>query len=182
MESSPVPNILASLVSLLGIWVLCFVFYRSYRVDVFRHKMFALRDSFFDEAAAGRISFEAPAYGLLRSTMNGFIRFAHRVSFMQVILAGLFATPEDRRASSFNAAMTEATEKLTLEQRRCLEWYQLRMNLLVAEHFVFGSPVVVAVIVPVALYLTAKKLLLQLLSRFGTLEAVDSAALACGQQ
>ena len=66
---------LTSTISLFGILYLLLWRYRAYRVDLFRHKMFKLRDELFDDAADGNIDFNSPAYQLLRTTMNGFIRF-----------------------------------------------------------------------------------------------------------
>jgi hypothetical protein len=37
----------------------------------------------FDYAADGNISFNDPAYALLRKSMNGFIRYAHTLTFFR---------------------------------------------------------------------------------------------------
>lgn len=71
---------LSSVISLALGWVLLFWLYPSYNTDRFRQSMFALRDRLFDEARGGTISFEHPAYRLLRMTINGFMRYAHRMS------------------------------------------------------------------------------------------------------
>jgi hypothetical protein len=43
-------------------------------LDRFRQDVFGLRDELWDFAASGQISFDDPAYRLLRQLMNGFIR------------------------------------------------------------------------------------------------------------
>ena len=68
--------------SLLGLWVWFFWLYRDYRVDAYRQRVFALRNELWDYAAAGHISFDDPAYLVVRNRMNGLIRFAHLLSLI----------------------------------------------------------------------------------------------------
>src|SRR5438105_11888454 len=96
-------TVIASLVSLLGLWTLLFWFYHDYAIDKVRQEMFALRDQFFDEAAAGLIPFDHPAYGLLRSTMNGFIRFAHKLTLPDLLVLGVIDRFSSDRVSAEQA-------------------------------------------------------------------------------
>ena len=70
-------------------WIAIFVFWRNYRIDKFRDQLFALRNELFDYAAQGGVSFDEPAYGILRNTMNGLLRYAERISFTHAILANV---------------------------------------------------------------------------------------------
>lgn len=73
----------AMVVTTLGLCllaVLVLFLWREHRVDAFRQRMFEIRDELFDFAAEGNISFDDPAYGSLRSLLNGYIRFAHKMS------------------------------------------------------------------------------------------------------
>ena len=82
-------TILISLISITILWVGLFWLYRDYCIDLFRQRMFALRDELFDQAAKGAIPFNHKSYGMLRVSMNGFIRFAHDFSlahFLFVVL------------------------------------------------------------------------------------------------
>jgi hypothetical protein len=72
--------------SLLVLWVLAFGCWRPYRADQLRQELFGLRDQLFDYAAGGGVSFDHPAYTRLRTTLNGMIRFAHRVTFLRLCL------------------------------------------------------------------------------------------------
>ncbi|HUY95832.1 MAG TPA: hypothetical protein VMU71_11055 [Terracidiphilus sp.] len=56
------------------------------QIDSFRQRMFAVRDELFDYAADGNISFEHPAYVLLREQMNGFIRYAHHLTVFRMLM------------------------------------------------------------------------------------------------
>src|SRR6266513_245936 len=80
-----VATVLASVVSVLLLAVLYFWLYRDYRMDLFRHRLFRLRDELFDVARDGALSFDHPAYGLLRMTLNGFIRFGGRLGVVTVL-------------------------------------------------------------------------------------------------
>ena len=75
--------------SLALLWILYAWLYKGYIIDLYRQKMFILRDQLFDEALEGLISFDHPAYGTLRNTMNGYIRFAHRINIMDGLLLSL---------------------------------------------------------------------------------------------
>ena len=75
---------LQTLVSLaILLWFLLFAI-PEYRQDRFRQSLFEVRDALFDYAAAGNISFDHPAYGMLRSITNGYIRYAHKMSLLQL--------------------------------------------------------------------------------------------------
>ena len=68
----------------LTVGVLWFTYscvYKRVRNDIFRENLFAVRDELFDYMLARKLSFQDPAYGLLRSSLNGMIRGAHEGSF-----------------------------------------------------------------------------------------------------
>jgi len=63
-----------------------------FRLDCYRQKMFAVRDELFDYAADGHISFDDPAYVLLRSQMNGMIRYGHQLTLFRMTVTWLMRT------------------------------------------------------------------------------------------
>jgi hypothetical protein len=133
-------NAMTSILALAGIVYLFFWAYRKYRTELFRQEMFILRDQLFDEAANGLINFEHPAYGMLRSTMNGFIRFAHK----PLALSAIFSTAaimqyEKVSKTSFDMRLTQKLEDLPLDVRHRVMHYKSRMDRLVLGH-VFGAP------------------------------------------
>jgi hypothetical protein len=78
-----VPELSIIIQSHLTLIVLAFVIFGLWpgqRTDLFRQQMFAVRDELFDFAADENISFDDPAYILLRGLMNGFIRYAHNLT------------------------------------------------------------------------------------------------------
>lgn len=176
-------RVLYTLVSLTGLYVLLFWLYRDLCVDAFRQKMFELRDSLFDEAEAGMIPFDHPAYGVLRSTMNGFIRFAHRLSLLQLIIASLVALRGEDPQPSFAERWEKAADNLRVEQRERMDFYLLRMNYLAVSYVVLGSPILlVTVVTPLFFVFLGKRLFKQTLSGMrGLFEEVDSTAFAYGE-
>lgn len=136
---------LASLASIGMLAVLLFRLYRHLALEQFRQKIFALRDELFDCALDGQIAFTAPAYGLLRQTMNGMIRFGHRANLLFAAMLGITAI--EPRQPSFRARMQQAKRSLSGEQRQLVDEFQRRMNFLTIEFLVLGSPLVMATVI-----------------------------------
>ncbi len=170
---------LATLASLLGIWWV-FVLYRDYCVDKFREHVFALRGELFDEAAAGLVDFNDPAYGMLRSTMNGFIRFGHRLGFLQIFLT-VFAFGKE--AGSFPKKWGQASKDLAPDVRTRLESYLDQLNIYVIRHIVWSSLFfLITIILPLIVIFFANRIFASLASGLKpAVESIDSAALVCGE-
>jgi hypothetical protein len=172
-----------SLVSVAGLWIMLFWFYRDYRVDAFRQELFALRDSLYDYADQGHILFEHKAYGQLRSAMNGFIRFGHRVSLLQAILFLIFGRSDfGSTRNDFDENWESALKELDSDVRSAMENYRKQMNWILVQHLVASSPILVAsIIVPLFLWAVGKYSLDSFLRRLRhPLNGMDSAAMAYG--
>jgi len=180
---SDVITVLISLASITLMLILLFWLYQDYRVDVFRQKMFKLRDELFDEAKNGRIDFDDNAYGMLRDSMNGFIRFGHRFNLMQVILLNFLIKNENNIGKSFSDRLDENMKNYSDEQREIVKLYYLRMNFYIVEHLILSSLVLlVTIFIPALFLLEAKKHLDKTVSYFsGSLNRLDIAALANGK-
>src|SRR6266576_646661 len=135
-------TVVASVISLLALWVVYCLSYRDYRVDLFRQRLFELRDRVFDFARSGELSFDHPAYGILRSTINGFIRFGHRFGMFQIIL---FVSSIRRRdfqdagELQFHERWRNATTDLPDSTREKLNQFMLEMQLIVGDQLLFTS-------------------------------------------
>jgi hypothetical protein len=141
MNNETVYNAMTSIPALVGILYLFSWEYRKYRTDLFREEMFILRDQLFDEAARGLIYFDHPAYGMLRSTMNGFIRFAHRpMALTAMFSAAAIKEYEKVSKTSFEKRLNQELENLPEEARQRLLHYKQRMDRLAAVHLLFGTP------------------------------------------
>lgn len=123
-------------------WSLLFWLWSAVRLDCFRQRMFEVRDELFDYAASGRISFDHPAYRLLRQSMNGFIRYGHQLSFSQFVMTWLsWKAMEGRDSFRWETKWHEALNTLGPETRRDLLQFHARAALHVGERIVFGSPI-----------------------------------------
>lgn len=139
-------TVIHSLVSLLGLWVLMLL-WRDYRIDAFRQRLFALRDELFDYAASGGIDFNDPAYGMLRTTLNSMIRFAHRVSFFRLALTLLAHQSHPQQALRPYMEWRKAVKSVpsrTAQQR--LNVIHTRMMILMVRHLLWGSPLLFTII------------------------------------
>src|SRR5579875_2992912 len=85
-------------ISAVGLLIL-FNLYRDYKKDQVRDDLFGLRDQLFDYAVDEKI-LDHPGYIKLREIINAMIRYAHRISLLQLILwtlAPRFVSVEGRK-------------------------------------------------------------------------------------
>ena len=73
-------------IDLALLYLIVFVLYRKYRVDALRHRLFVVRGGLFDYALANGLAFNDPAYVMLRDTINGTLRFAHKISVTRFLV------------------------------------------------------------------------------------------------
>ena len=195
-------TVVASVISLLALWVVYCWIYRDYRVDLFRQRLFELRDRVFDFARSGQLSFDHPAYGILRSTINGFIRFGHRFGVLQIVLFVSIIRRRDFQDAGelqFHDRWRNAIADLPESTRDKLNHFMLDMQLIVGDQLLFTSPMLVITLVPVVvwavLWVLLKTMREQVLARLRTrpfraiyatfrrnwIDPVNSAALEAGQ-
>lgn len=180
MENSNFVIVFVSALGLSALWAFYFWFYWDYRIDKTRQELFSLRDELFDLAADGRISFHHPAYGLLRTTMNGMIRYTHRVDILHV-LALLYASRHlqvENFLARFNEEINPIEDKDVKE--KLLKLF-LRMNGVVGKHLILGSIPLLIVVAVVSVCMIARQgwrdLTGRLSKRFlGVLGKIDSRA------
>jgi hypothetical protein len=144
---------LEGLIALAILSLLVFNLYPASRLDAFRQKMFAQRDQLWDYAAAGKISFEDPAYLLLRKLMNGFIRYGHQLSFFRVVMTTIHwhafgQAPERTWHAKWNKALSQVEDP---EVRQHLEAARQGALTAMAKHLTTGSPILLTMLVGVAI-------------------------------
>ena len=182
---------ISTLLSMALLWILAMWLYRSYRVAYFRNEMFALRDSLFDLARTGKIPFDHKAYTTLRSMCNGYIRFGERLTVSSLTLFRLGLDGEHlaylRARPDLNERLAEMTNDLPDDVRRALREHKSKMHDLVAGQLVFGSPLLVATLLPPALMWAILRLHMRVIQRMrrylrrAIADKVDEAALAMGE-
>jgi hypothetical protein len=174
--------VLTSLISVTIIWIGVFWLYRDYRIDLFRQRMFSLRDEMFDRAAVGDIPFDHKSYGMLRVTMNGFIRFAHELNLAYFILTMIRHSRSGFERSPLAEKFSENMEKLPVEQRAILNKFRARMAFLVLRHILASSPLLLmTLVVPLVCWLAMRAFwekLLELLQK--PMEKMSDMAFAVG--
>jgi len=143
LTTTQLANILQGL-AVAAIWS-CLIFgvIRYARLDDFRQRMFAVRDELFDFAADGNISFNHPAYTLLREQMNGFIRYGHDLTVFRLLMTALMAKITGRVAekSWFREWKTAVDSIADRAVREKLEFFHDEGMTLVVKRLVIGSPV-----------------------------------------
>lgn len=129
-------------ISLLLLWILFFWLYRDYRLDLFRQRMFSLRDELFDLADSGELSFNCKAYGMLRSLINGNIQFGHQLGFLELVFFCFVGKREKSKFSSakrFEETWEVSCKELSPETARKLQHLRTRMHVLVFDQLIFTS-------------------------------------------
>lgn len=142
METSMLLNVVLATIALLG---LCLVarLWESLSVEWTRQRIFRLRDELFDDALAGRVSFQAPAYRVLRDRLNGYIRFSHTCSWLSIFVTYFTVKRSSALLEEFNQAEQAWERDLKLvpaEAARRLERIDERASQIMAWHMVIGSP------------------------------------------
>jgi len=188
-QTITIVDILFATIVCATLWYLIFFLFRDYFTDSFRQSMFTLRDNLFDEARNGLVDFNHPAYGLLRETMNGYLRFGHQLSALSLII--FYALPSSRKALkmpafSFEIKWGKKTKGLTKDQLERLTGYRNTMQKLVIKYLWKSSPTLlfltaacVLVLIPAILAVLLRDRLLGLLS--APVSNINSAAMAYGK-
>ena len=134
-------------IKLVFVWVLAYCFWRPYRTDALRQRLFSLRDQLFDVAADGRIAFDDPAYWRLRRMMNCMIRFGHRISLIRLVIAAIgmprAIVDSDSSYKKWKTAV-DAVESNDLRQE--IRSIHNEMGNVVIRHIIVGCPLLWIVI------------------------------------
>ncbi len=120
------------------------------RVDLLRHRLFVIRTRLFDEASAGRISFDSHAYRYTRTVINGMLRFAHRVSFSRALAARLVMKKSDVRIAV--KCRSWALDRSNDLEREIAQRYLRDANVAIMKHLA-TSPFVGIALVPLIAWL-----------------------------
>ena len=143
---------LQGVVSIAALLFIALVLFNNYRVDLLRQELFELRDRLFDEAMAGRLSFDSRAYRATRIMINGMLRFAHRASLARFLVAlGLLQRNDLQHAGrSFEQAMAASSE---VDRQLCAAYIR-EVNAAIARHLI-KSPFSFMLLVPISYTLAA---------------------------
>lgn len=131
--------VLKSLGLLVALWFFVYYFWRDYRLDAFRDDVFTLRDEMFLYAAQGNISFQDPAYVLLRSRMNVILRYAHEFNLFNFAAVALTPSLTLRRTNAALIEWEEAVVRLPSPIQDRMREFQIALAVKAFEHMTFAS-------------------------------------------
>lgn len=176
-------NIVYSLISILFILLFVFWVLQDYFVDKFRQEMFSLRDNLFDEAMNKKIAFNDKPYLMLRTSMNGFIRFGHRLNIWQIIFLNLYAHNGTKDHPTFNKKMDVFMKDFTEEQKSIFNRYHVLMNFYVLKYAIFSSTLLTLTVITPVIFFVAMKIQYVMLTKAykSFMDRIDSAAFASGK-
>lgn len=176
-------NTLISLVSLALLWFFLFWLYKDLCVDHFRQRVFALRDELFDAATSGKIPFDHKAYGRLRVTMNGAIRFAYQISLLHFLVVIARHGGHISRNNGYNAKFLEEMQDLSEEQKKVFVSFHMRFSLLFLKQIFVSSPLfLVTIIFPLLTYFLFREFASWFLNNLrAPLEEMETMAYAVGE-
>jgi hypothetical protein len=129
-------TILDSVLALFALWIAVYYFWPDFRIDTFREDIFSVRDAMFLYAAQGNISFEHPAYTILRDRMNGLLRHGHELTLSRMVL--ILATHPMEKPDVISR-WEEAVAELPEQTQAKMKEFNLCVVIYVLQHVVFYS-------------------------------------------
>jgi hypothetical protein len=142
-----------SVLTLLALWVFIYVFWSDYRLDAFRDHVFSIRQELFLYAAAGNISFDHPAYTMLRYRMNVILRYGHDFTLTRLLIWAAYAAVKPRslalgdEISRWESAVEELPSK---EARETLRAFSRTLSVAILQLMVYRSFILYICIRPFA--------------------------------
>jgi len=145
-------NLLATVIAVFALLTIGRWLYRSVAILYFRQALCALRDDLFDLAADGIVRFDDPAYVMLRTALNGLIRYADTLNwltFLGLSVTWRYAGRDIIMEKSFWTRWTNATDQLPDPSRHHLCRHAREMQRYALIFIFFGTPSCAALTLPV---------------------------------
>jgi len=138
MEYMHVTVVLSAMFTLYWLYE---VEYKRYRLDKFRDKLFMIRGGLFDAAARGEIPLDHPAYLILRTNINGMIRFSHDLTFFRFLLMRSEMKSEGgkSRSAEYKRRVEASMATLTDSQRQLITSTNREVHKSVMLYIAFNS-------------------------------------------
>lgn len=126
----------------VGLWAAYHFIWCGAVKTLFRQQLFRLRDSLFLEAAKGHVSFDDPAYGMLRIMMQRTLAASEDMNTVQVVAAILLAPRLRSGPTPLTVKFAETIKSMPDRQRAAVyERYHRSLLLLIATHLIRTMPV-----------------------------------------
>lgn len=154
-------------ISVLALAYFFFFPYRQQQVDICRSRIFEARNELFLGAANGTLSFDDKAYVMVRTTLNGMIRFAHELNILQAFTTYLvFRYGYKREAvNQYEQELANATKNLSPDAENAV------MEALAKAHFavlllIFRTSILLVIFKPLIWFLQATHRLQRVTGKF----------------
>ncbi len=135
--------LILSLLGTLLIYLQWHFLWKSYFLERYREKLFILRDTLFNYAIAGHISFEDESYVRIRNMINANLRMSHRTNILDLLIFRIFYWKDIERSEK---ELAEFRKKINLiPEQDPAHIYKIVYygNLfLSAEHIIRTSPII----------------------------------------
>ncbi|WP_150047328.1 hypothetical protein [Methylomonas rhizoryzae] len=126
---------------LAAIWCFFVWLHHDYRLDVLRYRLFLIRDKLFAYAEDGKISFDDPAYILTRTIINGSLRFAHRLTLTDLLVAAWVHKKHDKSAHiQYETHFLKCMKSLNFNQKKKISALHDEMHFVMLAHLGLTSP------------------------------------------
>jgi len=158
---------LSMCISLALLWILFVMFYRDYHIDYLRENLFTLRCELFELADnSDDLEFGSPAYGMLRDRINSSIRYAHKMTVVDVIcmliaMRGDVQTQE--RVNSSELRWKSCCKELSEDVRKKVFEIEFKMKFEVFQHVLVTSLFFWLLVLPAAAFFAVRAAAKQLL-------------------
>jgi hypothetical protein len=129
-------TILDSVLALFALWIAVYYLWPDFRNDTFREDIFSVRDAMFLYAAQGNISFDHPAYTILRERMNGLLRHGHELTLTRM---ALILTTHSMVKPDVLTRWEAAVEELPEQAQVKMKEFNVCVIIYVLQHVVFYS-------------------------------------------
>lgn len=136
-----ITTVILNIVLLMMLWYLVFFAFRELRLDITRQRLFKIRDDIFKYAEEGNLSFDSKAYCMIRTILNGMIRFAHKASVIRMgttIFVDQYLS-DGKEAAKYEEELKDAFHDLPLDVKKELTKARIDMHITIVKHMTFSS-------------------------------------------
>lgn len=132
------------LITLVGLVVLSFIYkqYKNIMLEYYCMNIFELRDELFDYAASGNISFNDESYQLVRTLLNGYLKYAENLDIYRfqrfqkavvnkkLIIDNYFIQQYNLKSKALNVEQKEKLDKCLKQSAITAATYMIRKSII----------------------------------------------------
>jgi hypothetical protein len=144
MSTLTVADTIVSLATLTALLVLFYGPWQSVCTDISRQFIFERRDKLFDMAIAGRLSFDSEAYRATRRTLNGMLRFAHTITWQELVIGFYFIQKTRAKLPDWRESLADLPVDVRNDVEATVKECTATLTGLVALKSIFIGPTVFA--------------------------------------